>query len=251
MFRPRIIPCLLLKDKGIVKTVGFQNPSYIGDPMNSIKIFNDLEVDEIVFLDIGASKKGETISFDFVKRISEEAFMPFAVGGGIKTLEDIKEAFKSGAEKVVINSEAIRNPSFIKEASEIFGSQALIVSIDAKKVNGGYEVFTNCGEFSTGKGPEEVAKQMQENGAGEILIASIDEDGLMKGYDKELISKVSEAVSIPVIAIGGAGVYEDLAEPISSGASASSAGSLFVYNGKNKGILLNYPDREEIKEIFK
>jgi imidazole glycerol-phosphate synthase subunit HisF len=250
MFRPRIIPCLLLKDLGLVKTIKFQNPNYIGDPMNSIKIFNDLEVDEIVFLDIDATKRKRCISFDFVKKVSEEAFVPFAVGGGITSFPQIKEAFSSGAEKVIINTSAINNPCLIKEASEVFGSQSIIISIDSKKTEKGYEVFTHSGTFPTGKTPEEIAKKMQEFGAGEIMINSIDNDGLMNGYDQDLIKIVSESVSIPVIAIGGAGRYEDLVKPIQSGASASAAGSIFVYNGKNHGILINYPDKEEIKEIF-
>ena len=252
MLRPRVIPCLLLKGDGLVKTVGFESENYIGDPMNAIRIFNDLEADELVFLDIEASKKGDLISVDFVKKVGEEAFMPFAVGGGIRNTEDIKKLLKSGAEKVVINTNLVENPNLIKETSDIFGSQSIIASIDAKRtLNGNYKVFTFGGTKETDKNPVEVAKEAEKQGAGEILITSIDKDGEMGGYDLELIKMVSESVEIPVIACGGAGNLEDFVIAIKKGdASAVAAGSLFVYSGKEKGILINYPEKDELEEIF-
>ncbi|MBS3157312.1 imidazole glycerol phosphate synthase subunit HisF [Candidatus Woesearchaeota archaeon] len=232
MFRPRIIPCLLLKGAGLVKTIKFGEPKYIGDPMNAVKIFNDLKADELVFLDIDASKESRTVSFELVKKIGDEAFMPFSVGGGIKNTEDIKKLFSAGVEKVVINTGALENDGLIKKGADIFGSQSIIASIDAKKdANGDYSVFSHGGTKDTGLEPVYAAIKMEKLGAGEILTA---------------------AVKIPVIAIGGAGGLNDFALAIYKGrASAVAAGSMFVYSGKNRGILINYPDREELEEIFK
>lgn len=250
MFRPRIIPCLLLKNKGLVKTVNFGNPNYIGDPINAVRIFNDFEADELVFLDIDASKENRCIDLEFVKKIGEEAFMPFAVGGGISTIDQIKSILNNGAEKVVLNTHAIENPEFIKQASDIFGSQSIIVSLDVKKDLNGYNVCTRSGTKNTGLDPVSVAKQMECLGAGELIINSIDKDGSMEGYDLSLIKKISESVNIPVIALGGAGDLSDFSKAVKAGATAVSAGSIFVYSGKNRGILINYPDKEELKEIF-
>ncbi len=252
MFRPRIIPTLLLKDDGLVKTVRFKDAKYIGDPINAVKLFNDYEADELVFLDIRASKEGRTISPDLVKSISEEAFMPFSAGGGIKSLEDAKKIITAGAEKVVLNTILYKKPEVVKEISKHFGSQAVIVSIDVKKDSSGkYLVAVNDGEDLLQKSPEEQAKLAEGLGAGEILINSIDKDGTMDGFDYELINSVSKVVKIPVIAIGGAGSKEDLSKAIKSGASAVSAGSLFVFHGSRKAVLINYPSKEDIKEIFK
>lgn len=250
MFRPRIIPCLLLKDLGLVKTIKFSNPKYIGDPINAVRIFNDLEADELVFLDITASKENKLIDLRFLKRVAEEAFMPFAVGGGINNADQIKEIFKAGAEKAVLNTFAIEKPELIKEAAEIFGSQSIIVSIDVKKVNGEYLVYSHCGTKKTDLNPINLAKKMENLGAGEIIINSIDCDGLMEGYDLSLIKLVSDAVNIPVIALGGAGQVSHFKEAITKGASAVAAGSLFIYSGKNRGILINYPEKSELNEIF-
>jgi imidazole glycerol-phosphate synthase subunit HisF len=247
MFRPRIIPCLLLKGNGLVKTVKFENPNYIGDPINAVKIFNDLESDEVVFLDIEATKQNRMISLDFVKKVGEEAYMPFAVGGGIKSAEEIRNLLRNGAEKVVINSSALKNPLFVKEASDLFGKQSIIVSVDVLKKLEKYEIY---GDFENRDFKKHIRK-MEEMGAGEILINSVDNDGLMEGFDLELIEQVSKIVSIPVIACGGAGKLEHLSDAIKCGASAVAAGSIFVYSGSNKGILINYPDKDEIWEVFK
>ena len=251
MYRPRIIPCLLLKGDGLVKTTGFENPRYIGDPINAVRIFNELEADELVFLDINASKENRTISLEVVKKIGEEAFMPFAVGGGIHNIEDAKDLLSAGAEKIILNTSAIENPDLVKEAAEIFGNQSVIVSIDVRKINGNYEVFIYGGTKETGKKPVEVAKELEKLGAGEILINSIDEDGKMGGYDLELIKKVSEEVKVPVVACGGAGKFEDFKKVVDAGATAVSAGSLFIFAGKGQGVLINYPEQKEIEGIFK
>ncbi len=250
MFRPRVIPCLLLKDKGLVKTINFQNPNYIGDPINAVRLFNDFEADELVFLDIDASKTGKPVDLNFVKKIGEEAFMPFAVGGGISSLDEIHSILNNGAEKVVINTSVIVNPNFIKEAAEVFGSQSIIVSIDVKKESGKYKAYTKSGTKESGFEAIDLAKQMEKLGAGELIINSIDKDGTMSGFDLELIKKISSAVNIPVIALGGAGKLSDFKKAVNSGATAVAAGSLFVYSGKNKGILINYPDKKELREIF-
>ncbi len=251
MFRPRIIPCLLLKELGLVKTIRFSNPTYIGDPINAVRIFNDFKADELVFLDIEASKKNKLIDLNFVKKVGQEAFMPFAVGGGIKNVKQIRSIFKCGTEKVVINTAAIENPYLISKASEIFGSQSIIASIDVKKSKRGYEVYIYGGTKNTALNPILVAKKMENFGAGEILINSIEKDGTMEGYDLELIKLVSENVNIPVIACGGSGSLEDFVKATKSGATAVAAGSLFVYSGRNRGILINYPDKKDLEEVFR
>ena len=253
MFRPRIIPVLLLKNQGLVKSIAFKNHRYIGDPINAVKIFNDLKADELVFLDILASKENRTISLDFVKNVGEEANMPFAVGGGIKTIENIREIIGAGAEKVIINTEAAKNPDFIHEASETFGSSTIVVCIDVKKkFLGKEETWIFGGSKPTGKTPVEFAQQMEARGAGEIIIQSIDRDGTMNGYDIPLIRKISEAISIPVVALGGAGNLQHMKQAFYEGfANGLAAGSMFVYHGARKGVLINYPERKEIETIFK
>ena len=251
MFRPRVIPILLLKGLGLVKSIKFKDYRYIGDPINSVKIFNDLKADELVFLDILASKENRSISLDFVRNVGDEANMPFAVGGGIKTIKDIKDIINAGAEKVIINSYAIENPDFIKQASEEFGCSTIVVSIDVKKkFLGKKQVYIIGGSKSTGLDPVSFAKLIEEKGAGEIIINSIDKDGLMTGYDLNLVEDVSKAVSIPVVAAGGAGVIKDFKSAIDSYASAVAAGSMFVYHGPRNAVLINYPSQEEINKTL-
>jgi cyclase len=251
MFRPRIIPVLLLRNRGLVKSIKFKNHRYIGDPINAVKIFNDLKADELVFLDILASKEKRTISLEFVKNVGEEANMPFAVGGGITTLELIRAIISAGAEKVVINTKAACDPDFIRYASETFGSSTIVVCIDVKKDFLGKEQTRILGgSKSTGSEPVEFAQQIEEKGAGEIIIQSIDRDGTMNGYDIPLVRKVSQAVRIPVVALGGAGTAGHLKEVYREGyANGLAAGSMFIYHGARNGILINYPDETEIKAI--
>lgn len=238
MLRTRVIPCLLLKDAGLVKTVNFSDPKYVGDPINAVKIFNNKEVDELIFLDIDATKEKKKPSFELIAKIASEAFMPFSYGGGLRDIEDVKKILEIGVEKAIINSYAHENPEFIKELSAKFGSQSIVVAMDVKKVDSGWEVFNGIG---TGKNPVDWAVKMQQMGAGEIFLNSIDRDGTMSGYDLDLISQVSKAVSIPVIASGGAGKVEDFRDAVKCGASAVSAGSMFVFVGKNRAVLINYP----------
>src|SRR3954469_7523511 len=211
MFRPRVIPVLLLRNGGLVKTEGFGKQRYIGDPINAVRIFNDHRADELVFLDILATRERRLISLDFVRNVGEEANMPFAVGGGIRSLPDIRSILSAGAEKVVLNSFAAENPDFIAEAADSFGSSTITVCIDVKKKRlGALRTWTAGGTRATEYPPEEFAKVAQEKGAGEIIVQSIQCDGTMQGYDIDLVGRVSEAVTIPVVALGGAGRLDDL-----------------------------------------
>jgi cyclase len=248
MFRPRIIPVLLVKNQVLVKSVRFKKHRYIGDPINAVKIFNDLKADELVFLDITASGEGRLVSLDFVRDVGEEANMPFSVGGWIRTLDDIRQILNAGAEKVVINTQAGLDPEFVKAASEEFGSSSIITCIDVKrKFFGGERACTSGGAQATRYAPLEFAQLMEEKGAGEIIIQSIDRDGTMEGYDLNLIRSISEAVSVPVIALGGAGTNDDLIAGYRDGlANAIAAGSMFVYSGRKRGVLINYPEKGDL-----
>jgi len=248
MFRPRVIPVLLLKNQGLVKSKGFKDHNYIGDPINAVRIFNDLKADELVFLDILASKNNSLVSLDFVRDVGEEANMPFAVGGGIKTIQHIREIINAGAEKVVINSSAAENPEFIKNASEEFGSSTITVCLDVKKkMFGGLQTWTKGGSFSTGRNPIDFAKLMEQMGAGELIIQSIENDGKRIGYDIGMVKSIVDAVTIPVVALGGAGTIGHLKQGYKeAGAKGLAAGSMFVYQGSSAGVLINYPDRAEI-----
>lgn len=249
MLRPRIIPLLLLRNNVLVKTIGFKKEHYIGDPMNAVHIFNDLHADELIFLDIDAGSQNRLIDIDVVRKIGEEADMPFAVGGGIRSVEHIRKLIAAGAEKVVISSYAVENPDFVRLASNEFGSSTIAVCMDVKKkFLGSRVVWCNGGRKSSSYNPIDFAKLMEEKGAGEIIIQSIDKDGSMEGYDIDLIRSISEAVTIPVVALGGAGTYDDLKNAWKNGlANGLAAGSLFVYQSKRRGVLINYPDNGFLK----
>jgi imidazole glycerol-phosphate synthase subunit HisF len=248
MFRPRIIPVLLLKDLALVKSTRFKNHKYLGDPINAVRIFNDLRADEIVFLDIEASKEGRLISPDFVRSVGEESQMPFSVGGGIKSLEDIHSLLSAGAEKVVMNTRAGLDPDFVKEASDAFGASTIVVCIDVKRrLFKGNRAWILNGTRSTKFTPMEFARLMEKNGAGELIVQSIERDGAMGGYDIGLVRSISTAVDVPVVALGGAGCNEDLVDAYRNGrANAMAAGSLFVYQDKRRGVLINYPEKREL-----
>ena len=251
MFRPRVIPVLLLRNKGLVKTERFRNPRYIGDPINAVRIFNEHRADELVFLDILASREDRLIPLDFVHDVGEEANMPFAVGGGIRSLRDIRNILSAGAEKVVLNSIAAEDPDFIASAADSFGTSTITVCIDVKqKYFGGPQTWTLGGTRATGYAPEEFARLAEKKGAGEIIVQSISRDGTMVGYDLDLISRVCEAVTIPVVGLGGAAGMHDLRRAYSqTHASGLAAGSMFVFHGPKRGVLINYPDRTEIKAL--
>ena len=227
----RVIPTLLYKDLGLVKGIGFDSWRPVGSAMQAIKVYNLREVDELVFLDISATNEGRRPDFNMVDELADECFMPMAVGGGIRTVDDVYHLLRVGADKVVINTAAIENPNLIRQVSNRFGAQCVIVSIDAKRTPGGrYEVYSHSGTIPTGIDPVSWAREAEGHGAGEILITSIERDGTMLGYDLELVRQVSEAVSIPVIASGGAGNYEHMAMALRQGrASAVAAASIFHF----------------------
>jgi cyclase len=252
MLRTRVIPCLLLKGQGLVKTVKFKNPKYVGDPINAVKIFNDKEVDELIFLDIEATVEGRKPPIKLISEIASECFMPLSYGGGLRNLEDLRTVFNLGVEKVIVNSYAIENPDFVKEASRRYGSQSVVVAVDAKRNSfGKYEIFSFCGRKKTKLSLVDYVKEMERLGAGEIFLNSIDRDGTMEGYDIEMIKKVTESVSIPVIACGGAGKIEDFVQAVKTGgASAVAAGSMFVFHGKHRAVLITYPLIEELEKIL-
>jgi cyclase len=246
----RVIPSLLIHKGGLVKSVQFKDYKYVGDPINAVKIFNEKEVDEIAVIDIDASRENKAPNIEKISEIASEAFMPMAYGGGITTIEQIKETLYNGIEKVIINKAAHTTPHLIREAANLFGNQSIVVSIDVKKVFlKGYRVFIENGKKNTGLHPVEFAITAEKLGAGEILLNSIDKDGTFTGYDVALIQQVSQAVNIPVIAIGGASSVEDFAKAKQAGASAVSAGSMFVFQRPHKAVLISYPTRKEIKEI--
>jgi cyclase len=248
----RIIPCLLLRNNGLVKTVKFRESTYIGDPINTVKIFNEKEVDEIFFLDIDATRLKKEPPYELIRNIASECFMPFAYGGGIHSLQQIERIIKSGSEKVIINSSAYLDKDFLREAVRQFGSSTIAVSIDVKKeFLKGNVIYIKGGTQSTGKNPVEYAKRIEEAGAGEILINSIDRDGMMEGYDLELIKSVTGSVRIPIIACGGAGSLKDFSLAVKQGgASAVAAGSFFVFHGKRRAVLITYPSYSEISVLF-
>lgn len=249
----RVIPVLLLKNNGLVKTVKFKNSKYIGDPINAMKIFNTKEVDELVILDIMATKNKREPDYKFIKEIVSEAFMPIGYGGGVNKLEHIRKLFRLGVDKVIINSAAILESDLIKKASEIYGNQSIIVSLDVKKdIWGQYKLYSHPNNKKIKLDLFQFIKKIESLGAGEIIVNSVDNDGVMKGYDTNLVKLVSESVKIPVIALGGAGSVKDLKSAVIHGASAVAAGSLFVYQGIHRGVLISYIKSELLmKELLK
>ncbi len=228
MLKIRVIPCLTIKEERLVKSVQFSEHRNIGNIVAAVRVFNARDVDEMVFLDLDASRRG--IRYDLIAEVARECFMPLAIGGGVKTMHDFSHLLEVGADKVVINSTAINNPGLIREAASRFGSQCVVVSIDVRRMDDDYEVFGGNGLLGTGRGPMDWAREVEALGAGEILLTSIDRDGVMEGYDIELVKQVSCAVRIPTIACGGAGKLEDFERVIvDGGASAVAAASIFQY----------------------
>jgi cyclase len=251
MLKVRVMPCLLLKGWGLVKTVRFDNPSYVGDPINTVRIYNEKEVDELIFLDITATPRGAKPPFEIISEIASECFMPFTYGGGVNNIEDAKTIFSLGAEKVALNTFAHANPGFIRQLADRFGSQSIVVSIDVRKtLLGKYHVCTHGGKKDLKIDPVSAAQAMEQAGCGEILLTSIDRDGTWAGYDTELTRRVSSAVSVPVIACGGAGCVDDFVKAVKlGGASAVAAGSMVVYQGKGRGVLINFPSKADLKSV--
>ena len=253
MLRPRIIPSLLIQDNGLVKTVNFKNPKYVGDPINAVKIFNEKAVDELAIFDIDATVLGKEPNYSLIERLASQSMMPLCYGGGVKTVEQAQRIFSLGIEKIALSSSVLHNPQLITQIAERVGSQSVIVVLDVKKkLLGGYEVYTHNGKKATGINPFKFVADAQELGAGEIVINSIDRDGVMKGYDLDLIAKVREKISLPMTVLGGAGSLEDIEKVIDQhGVIGVAAGSLFVFKGPYKAVLINYPTQIEKNKIFK
>ena len=251
MLKTRVIPTLLIRNGDLVKGSQFKNHRYVGDPINIVKIFNEKEVDELVFMDISASERG-SIDYKIISDIASEAFMPFSYGGGIKSLNQIEKLFQIGVEKIIINSAAQQTPALIKDAVKIAGSQSIVLSMDVKKtLFGGYEVFTQNATARTKNNPVDYAKRMQDLGIGEIIICSIDREGTDKGYDLKLLKSISSVLEIPTVASGGASCFDDFRQAVEIGhVSAVAGGNIFIFYGKHKAVLANYPSNDELEAIF-
>lgn len=248
MLRTRVIPALLLRNESLVKTVRFGKYTYVGDPCNTVRIFNELEVDELVFLDITATREGRSPNFVLLADIANECFMPLGYGGGIRCFEDAQKILRLGFEKVIINSYALDNPGFVSELANHFGSQAVVVSIDIKRdLFGHYKVHSRAGTKNSRRAPVAWAKEVEMLGAGEILLTSIDREGTWEGFDLELVKSVTDAVQVPVIAQGGAGSLGHIVDVVKkSSASAVALGSMVVFQKKGMGVLVNFPDSAQL-----
>lgn len=247
--RPRIIPVLLIDDRDLIKTINFKKPTYLGDPVNALKIFNRKGIDEMAVLDISASKRGVEPDFELLTDMASEAFMPLSYGGGIKTLDQVRKLLAIGYEKVVLNTSLVEDEQLVKDAVALAGSQSVVASIDAKLVKGKYKCVICDGTRVIDMTPVELAKHAEELGVGEIFLNSIDRDGMMTGYDTKLINEVVEAVSIPVTACGGAGGISDLKDALENGhAHAAAGGSMFVFYGRLKAVLITAPTEQELTE---
>tara|TARA_B100000242_G_C43038082_1_gene484087 strand:+ start:1330 stop:2088 length:759 start_codon:yes stop_codon:yes gene_type:complete len=252
MLRSRIIPCLLIHNKGLVKTVKFKNPKYVGDPINAVKIFNEKEVDELIVLDIDATVENRTPNLKMVKNLADECRMPFCYGGGIKTIEQARKIISLGAEKVALSYSALTNIDLCKQIGSVIGNQSIVVVLDLKKkFFGGYDIYTHNGTKKSKWKLEEIISKLEEIEVGEIVINSIDNDGTMLGYDISLIENIREKCSIPITVLGGAGSLDDIKKLINKfKIIGAAAGSLFVFKGKYRAVLISYPNRQERKPLY-
>lgn len=252
MLQPRIIPCLLIQNNGLVKTVKFKDAKYVGDPINAVKIFNEKQVDELMVLDIDATVQNKEPDYKRIENLASECRMPLCYGGGIKNVQQAQRIFALGVEKIAISSAAIGNFNLLKEIAQIVGNQSVVVVLDVgkRKLSNRYDIWTHNATKNTKKNPIEFAKELQEVGVGEIVINSIDQDGTMKGYDHTIIDRVREQIHIPLTVLGGAGSLQDIAEIISKHHIIGvAAGSLFVFKGIYKAVLINYPNSQEKKQL--
>lgn len=251
MLETRVLPCLLLRGRGLVKTVRFRAPRYLGDALNAVRIFNQKQVDELLLLDIEATPEKRPLQLELIRRIARECAMPLAVGGGVDSIERARALFECGVEKVAINSAAVTNPGLIGAIAEEFGSQSVVAAMDVRRRWGAHEVLTHGGRVRTRLDPVTHARSLEAAGAGELLVTSVDRDGTMEGYDLALTRSVAEAVRIPVIACGGAGTLADLGRAArEGGASAVAAGSLFVFHGPRRAVLISFPTRAELGPVL-
>jgi cyclase len=254
MLRPRITPCLLVRKGGLVKTVQFKDAKYVGDPINAVKIFNEKEADELVVLDIDATANGAEPDFKMIARLAVECRMPLCYGGGVRTTQQAKRIIGLGVEKVAISAAAMEDSDLLASIGQEIGNQSVVVVMDVRKAvrGGGYEVFTHNGRRPTGKSPLEVAARAQSLGAGEIVVNSIDNDGMMKGYDLALAKAVRDATRLPMSVLGGAGSLADIGRLIETcGVVGAAAGSLFVFKGTYKAVLINYPNQQQKEELVR
>ena len=253
MLRPRIIPCLLVKDKGLVKTVNFKEPKYVGDPINAVRIFNEKEVDELIVLDIDATIHNQEPDYRMIENLAAECRMPLCYGGGVKTVEQAQKIFSLGVEKVAISSIAVENPQIVSKIATQVGNQSVVVVLDVKRNRENkYELWIKNGQINTGKDPFEFARLLEANGVGEIVVNSIDHDGAMKGYDFSLVEKMRNVVSVPMSVLGGAGSLKDIGALINKfGIIGAAAGSMFVFKGVYKAVLINYPARLDKEVLLK
>lgn len=253
MLRPRIIPSLLIKDKGLVKTLNFKSSKYVGDPINAVRIFNEKEVDELAIFDIDATVHKNEPDYSLIEKLANQSRMPLCYGGGVKTIEQAQRIFGLGIEKIALSSAVIEQPDLVTKIADRVGSQSVIVVLDVKKkLFGGYEIYTHNGRKSTGINPLIFAKELEQAGVGEIIVNSIDKDGTMQGYDLALIDKITEVVNIPLTVLGGAGSLDDIQKVIKRyGVIGVAAGSLFVFQGPYKAVLINYPNQIQKNNLFK
>jgi cyclase len=251
--RRRVIPCLLLRGAGLVKTLRFKEPKYVGDPINAIRIFNEKEVDELVFLDIEASAKNQEPNYAMLRSITSECFMPLCYGGGVRSLDQVEKILKVGVEKVALNTALVELPDLVRAAATAHGSSTIVGSIDFKRnLFGKASACIRSGSGNTGLSPVDLAKRAEGLGVGEILLNSIDRDGTMQGYDLDVLRQVSEAVKVPVIACGGAGSLAHFHQAIhQAGASAVAAGAFFVFVGRHRAVLITYPSQKDLEtQVF-
>lgn len=249
--KARVIPVLLIDDGGLVKSIEFEKYNYIGDPMNAIRLYNEMEVDELVFLDISASKENRGPDFEMIEELTANAFMPLGYGGGITSVEDIKKLFYLGVEKVIINNQLLTNKEFVEEASKLHGKQSIVGAVDIKKnFFGKYKVYDHVRKKTLDIDYIDYIKELESSNVGELFINDVSSDGKMKGYDRKLVDSLHHTVDIPMVFCGGAGTLEDMKQAIDDGAHAAAAGSVFIYKGKTKGILINYPTQDELYKLL-
>jgi imidazole glycerol-phosphate synthase subunit HisF len=251
MLSSRVIPCLLLQDEGLVKTIKFANPKYVGDPINAIRIFNEKEVDELIVLDINASKSGSDPNYSLVEKVASECFMPLCYGGGIRTVQQAQQLFTLGVEKICIQTSALDDPTIITRISDKFGRQSVVISVDVKKNwFGEYKIYRSVDSENINQPWVQYLQQIADAGAGEIIVNSVDLDGTMGGMDLKLIREASSSLTLPLIAMGGAGSLADMKAAIHAGASAVSAGAFFVFQGPHRAVLITYPNYRELENLL-
>lgn len=251
MLQQRVIPALLLRNNGLVKTTRFKDPKYVGDPINAIRIFNEKEVDELMLLDITASKENREPNFEMIEQIAGECFMPLAYGGGVRTVEQAQRIFALGVEKICIQTAALENPTLVTELAQRFGSQSVMLSVDVKRNwMGKPQIYSSAKSSSVGSDWIYRTKQLVDAGAGEVLLNAVDKDGTLQGPDLVLIEQLSQAINVPLIAVGGVGSMRDIKAAVDAGASAVAAGAFFVYHGPHRAVLITYPKYAELEALF-